>query len=167
MRKSFLGLVAVAVLALFYPSASVQAQSDGTSQVLGDIKDIVFDEVEKRAIEEYYKQFPNRAPKDTGETEDAAEKDKDKKGKAAKGKGRGNGLPPGLAKRDQLPPGLAKRGNRLPPGLMKGDLPPNLEDKLPELPDDVERVTVDDDVLLVQRGTNLILDVIEGVLRQQ
>ena len=73
-------------------------------------------------------------------------------------------MPPGLAKRDQLPPGLAKRGNRLPPDLMKSDLPPELEASLPKLPNNVERVVVDTDVLLVQKGTDLILDVIERII---
>lgn len=173
MRRILVGLVTLAALTLIYPVSDVQAQTQTTSQVLGDIKNILFEEAERRAIEEYYKRFPSRVPQDgntpTEDTEEKAEKDKSKKGKGkgAKGKGRGNGLPPGLAKRDQLPPGLAKRGNQLPPGLMKGDLPPDLEKELPELPNDVERVTVDNDVLLIQRGTNLILDVIEGVLRQQ
>lgn len=167
MLKTFVGLVVLGAAALFYPASDAQAQSQGTSEVVGDIKDIVFEEIEKRAIEEYYRQFPDRAPKNNDENQDDAQGKKDKKDKGAKGKGRGAGLPPGLAKRDQLPPGLAKRGNQLPPGLMKGDLPPELENKLPKLPDDVERVTVDDDVLLIQRGTNLILDVLEGVLRQQ
>ena len=95
----------------------------------------------------------------------SAKKNKGKeKDKSAKGKGHGNGLLPGLAKRDQLPPGLAKRGNRLPPGLMKSDLPTDLEETLPKLPDNVERVVVDTDILLVQKGTDLILDVMEGIL---
>ena len=55
------------------------------------------------------------------------------KGKG-KGKGRNKGMPPGLAKKQQLPPGLqrrvAKHGS-LPPGLAKRDLPDDLERELP------------------------------------
>ena len=47
------------------------------------------------------------------------------------------------------------------------DLPPDLENKLGDLPKNVERVIVDDDVLLVQKGTDLILDVLEGVIKGQ
>ena len=169
MYQLFLGLISALVLTFVVPATSAIAQTSGTSQVVGDIADIVFKEVEKRAIEEYYKRVPG-AKKDTDEgdkEESEVKKSKGKKDKGAKGKGRGNGLPPGLAKRDQLPPGLAKRGNQLPPGLMKSDLPPDLENELPDLPADVERVVVDDDVLLIQRGTDLILDVLEGVIRQQ
>ncbi len=45
--------------------------------------------------------------------------------------------------------------------------PPDLENKLGDLPKNVERVIVDDDVLLVQKGTDLIPDVIEGVIKGQ
>jgi hypothetical protein len=171
MRQIFLCLTSLVALVLLAAASPTVAQTQGTDQVVGDIANIIFKEAEKRAIEEYYKRFPGaktESDEDTkGEDESEAKKDKGKKDKKAKGKGRGNGLPPGLAKRDQLPPGLAKRGNRLPPGLMKSDLPPNLEKGLPDLPEDVERVVVDDDVLLVQRGTDLILDVLEGVIRGQ
>lgn len=169
MRQIFLCLTWAVALVLLVAASPAIAQTQGTNQVVGDLADIVFKEVERRAIEEYYKRVPGAKDESDDDTKDESEakKDKGKKDKKAKGKVRGNGLPPGLAKRDQLPPGLAKRGNRLPPGLMKSDLPPDLEKELPELPKEVERVVVDDDVLLVQRGTDLILDVLEGVIRQQ
>ena len=163
MRTFMIGLMTAIAAIFVFSSSGVMAQSQGTNQVLGDIKDIIFEEAEKRIIEEYYKNLPSRADAKTEDEDDSAKKGKGKKDKSAKGKGRGNGLPPGLAKRDQLPPGLAKRGNQLPRGLMRGDLPPG---KLPKLPDDVERVVVDSDVLLIERGTSIILDVLEGVLRQ-
>lgn len=166
MRAFICSLVLGVAAVIFSPGQHAIAQSQGANQVLGDIADIVFKEVEKRAIEEYYKRFPVGDTASTETDDSEAKKDKGKKDKSAKGKGRGNGLPPGLAKRDQLPPGLAKRGNQLPPGLMKSDLPPDLEKQLPKLPDNVERVVVDSDVLLVQRGTDLILDVLKGVLKQ-
>jgi hypothetical protein len=157
-----------------FAAMQVQAQSTPPSQgttagsVLGDLADIVFKEAEKRVIEEYYDRVPGAKKTGDEDKDDGGKKAKKKdKGKGASGKGRGNGLPPGLAKRDQLPPGLAKRGNRLPPGLMKGDLPPDLENKLDDLPENVERVIVDADVLLVQKGTDMILDVIEGVIKSQ
>lgn len=145
-------LFALCLAAPAQAQSATAAQSDGKT-----IADIVFKEIEKRAIEEFYKHVPGTASDD--------DKDGKNKGKGAKGNGRGNGLPPGLAKRDQLPPGLAKRGNRLPPGLTKGDLPPDLERRLPPPAKGTERVIVDDDVLLIQKGTNLILDVLEGVLK--
>jgi hypothetical protein len=79
-----------------------------------------------------------------------------------------------------LPPGLAKRGGNLPPGLQKkleknGELPPGLQKRLEPLPDDLnrqlpalpeywERVIVEHDVILLDRRTNRILDIIENVI---
>ncbi len=164
----------IVVLLALMLGQHAHAQSTPPAQgqsVLGEIANIVFEEAERRVIKEYYDDVPGaKATNEQDKDEDkdkskAAKKSKGKnKDKSAKGKGRGHGLPPGLAKRDQLPPGLAKRGNRLPPGLMKSDLPPELEKTLPELPDNVERVVVDTNIILVEKGTDLILDVMEGVL---
>lgn len=165
MRLLLLALLGVFTVTQAHAQSTPPIQGTGSGGVIGDIADIVFKEAEKRVIEEYYDRVPGAKPANDGEDKDKS--GKKAKDKDAKGKGRGNGLPPGLAKRDQLPPGLAKRGNQLPPGLMKGDLPPDLENKLGDLPKNVERVIVDDDVLLVQKGTDLILDVLEGVIRGQ
>jgi len=100
---------------------------------------------ERRAIEEYYRKV-------------------DDKKKAKKG------LPPGLAKRGgNLPPGLQKkleRDGQLPPGLQKRiePLPVELDRRLPRLPETWERVVVERDVILIDRRTNRILDIIENVI---
>lgn len=98
----------------------------------------------------------------------AIKKSKKAKKSKGRGKGRGKGLPPGLAKRDSLPPGLQKRLEKhgtLPPGLAKRDIPAGLESKLPELPPGLERIIAGDDVVLLEKATGKILDVIEGVLK--
>ncbi len=88
------------------------------------------------------------------------------KGKKSKKKG----LPPGLAKRGgDLPPGLQKkldRGGQLPPGLQKRlePLPTDLDHRLPRLPEHWERVVVERDIVLIDRRTNRILDIIEDVI---
>jgi hypothetical protein len=85
-------------------------------------------------------------------------------------KGKAKGLPPGLAKRGgNLPPGLQKhleRNGRLPPGLQKRlePLPVELSRQLPPLPEQWERVIIERDVILLDRRTNRILDIIEDVL---
>ena len=103
-----------------------------------DVVDIVFTEVERRLIHDYF-----GVPVPHG--------------------GGGGGLPPGLAKREQLPPGLAKR-DQLPPGLAKRDLPPDLEHRLGLSRYGTRRVIVGNDVLLIQAATGLVLDVIEDVV---
>ena len=98
---------------------------------------------ERRIIEEYYH-----------------------KSKKAKQKG----LPPGLAKRGgNLPPGLQKqldKNGRLPPGLQKRlePLPVDLDRRLPRLPEYWERVILERNVILIDRRTQRILDIIENVV---
>lgn len=67
--------------------------------------------------------------------------------------GGSEGLPPGLAKRDRLPPGLERqlqRNGHLPPGLEKKmrPLPRSCEVRLPRLPSDITRVVVGNYVIL-------------------
>lgn len=98
---------------------------------------------ERRAIENYYRQSS---------------------------KGKAKGLPPGLAKRGgNLPPGLQKhleKNGQLPPGLQKRlePLPVDLDRRLPRLPEYWERVVLERDVILIDRRTNRILDIIENVI---
>lgn len=93
---------------------------------------------------------------------------KDKKGKGKdKGKSKHKGLPPGLAKRDQLPPGLQKqldRNGRLPAGLAKRDLPADLMSKLTKRSTSQDVIIVDNDVVLLDKTTGIILDVIKDVV---
>jgi len=98
---------------------------------------------ERRLIEEYYRQAHQN---------------------------KGKGLPPGLAKRGgNLPPGLQKhleKNGQLPPGLQKRlePLPVDLDRRLPLLPEDWERVVLERDVILIDRRTNRILDIIENIV---
>jgi hypothetical protein len=75
----------------------------------------------------------------------------------------GKGLPPGLAKRGgHLPPGLAKR-DRLPPGLQGDSLPYELERKLSRLPSSCVRVRIGQDIVLMDRNTRVVFDVVYGI----
>ncbi|MCL5288554.1 MAG: hypothetical protein M1453_11260 [Acidobacteria bacterium] len=82
---------------------------------------------------------------------------------------RGN-LPPGLANRDRLPPGLEKqlreRGT-LPPGLQKRfqPLPDDLERQLPRLPAGYKRGVVAGNVILMNDKTSVIVDIIRNVMQ--
>jgi hypothetical protein len=77
--------------------------------------------------------------------------------------GRERHLPPGLAKRrGGLPPGLAKRG-RLPPGLQREPLPYELEARLTALPAGYVRMRVGPDIVLLDGRTQVIVDVVYGV----
>ncbi|WP_275098149.1 hypothetical protein [Sedimenticola hydrogenitrophicus] len=111
----------------------------------------VFSEIERRTIAEYYRGRFGQP---------AYEQQRDKAAKKQKG------LPPGLARRDRLPPGLERqleRNGHLPPGLEKRELPEGLERLLPPRRPEYQRVVVDNDVLLIELATGLILDILRDV----
>lgn len=81
------------------------------------------------------------------------------------GAGQKKRMPPGLAKRGgQLPPGLAKR-DTLPPGLQRESLPAELEAELTHVPTSYARVRVGGDIVLLDRRTQVIVDVARGIAR--
>lgn len=170
-------------------TSSSLAMAQGASDVL---RDAVFSEIEKRIIGEHFGidvkdvmqngAMPEWAVKsderdeddleeddeDKRDKKDKVRKDKGKKDKDHKNKGKSKGLPPGLAKRESLPPGLQKQldeKGRLPHGLAKRDLPDDLAAKLPKRPDDQSVVVVDADVVLIDKATGVILDVLKDVVR--
>ncbi len=81
------------------------------------------------------------------------------------------GLPPGLAKRgEDLPPGLEKqlrRNGTLPPGLQKKirPFPPTLLDQLRPLPSGYRYGIVDEHVVIYRPDTFLIADIILHIVR--
>lgn len=81
--------------------------------------------------------------------------------------GRQSDLPPGLAKKRHLPPGLQKhleRDGRLPPGLEKRSLPSDLDRRLSRLPGGYGRVIVGRDVLIINTSTDEILDILRDIV---
>jgi len=84
---------------------------------------------------------------------------------------RNSDLPPGLAKRGgNLPPGLEKhleRDGTLPPGLQKRlqPCPVELERQLPRLPADYRRVVLGAHIMILNRNTNVIVDILKDVAR--
>jgi hypothetical protein len=83
----------------------------------------------------------------------------------------GKGLPPGLAKRNgDLPPGLEKqlqRNGTLPPGLQKKMQPCPIEitRQLPPLPPDYQRSVIGASIVVFNRRTNIVVDVMADVVR--
>ncbi len=76
-------------------------------------------------------------------------------------------IPPGLARKDKLPPGLQKhiieRGT-LPPGLEGRRLPVTLERTLSPLKPGYIRLRIGGDVFLLDEKTRVVFDVIWNVL---
>lgn len=73
-------------------------------------------------------------------------------------RGRSGALPPGLEK--QL-----KRNGKLPPGLRGRDLPPGLKSRLPPPSRGTKRVILGNDVVLVEKATNVVLDILRDVVK--
>jgi Ni/Co efflux regulator RcnB len=74
-------------------------------------------------------------------------------------------LPPGLARHDRLPPGLEKQlrvKGTLPPGLRKKmyPCPEEVERQLPPPPPGCEHTVIGGHVVLVNRSTYVVLDII-------
>lgn len=83
----------------------------------------------------------------------------------------GSGLPPGLAKRNgSLPPGLEKqleRNGTLPPGLQKKlqPCPVEITSQLPSLPPTYQRSVIGAHIVVFNKSTNIIVDVMKDVVR--
>jgi hypothetical protein len=80
-----------------------------------------------------------------------------------------SGLPPGLAKKEKLPPGLERQlreKGTLPPGLQKKiqPLPPTLEKQMRILPTGIRRVVVAGNVILMNEKTHMIYDIVRNAI---
>jgi len=179
MRLSLLTGVAFLALTLGLPSLPATAQSaqpgasgTGASGGSPSIGDIVIGAVERRVLQDYFqrtlddwrRQRAAAGDEDGGEGGEAGEGNQGKNKNKHKNEGKNKGFPPGLAKRGELPPGLAmqlQRNGHLPPGLEYRDLPADLYNQLPPLPHGYRYGLVDNKVLLIQAATNTIMDVLE------
>ena len=123
----------------------------------GDVH-ISFGDDEQRAIKDYYGR----------EIIEKAQEKAEKEGNGH-GKGKKKGLPPGLAKKNKLPPGIQKqleRGAVLPADLEREmqPLPRDLEIKLKPLPSPEQvRVTIGTDIVILDKTTRKVLDVMRDV----
>ncbi len=172
MRVLAFLLMAATAMAVASPAARAQSTAQPS------VTDIVFSEIEKRILKEVlgdgrYEANGDGTYRKTGHDGkyDDLEQGRDGKfygKKKDKGEpGRGKGLPPGLAKKGKLPPGLQKqleRNGRLPPGLAANPLPYEAVVNLPPPANGTERAIVDTSVVLLEKGTGLILDVLKDVL---
>lgn len=165
MKRMLWVLVAALALVLSLPAAAAQGKSQGKGKAEAKGKS---------------------AEKEKGKSEQEREREKERERLAARGRAFGKaeiriirewfgkksnleGLPPGLAKRHELPPGLQRHLERygtLPPGLQKRlhPLPRSLRVRLPKTPAGVERVIVAGSVILMEKRTSKILDIIDDVM---
>jgi len=166
-------IISTLALGAFLVPASADAQ--GSRKALNNDNQIttsdvilsrIFTEVERELIGEYYKnsELYDKKKSKRGLPPGLAKKDRLPPGleKHLEKSGR---LPPGLAKKDRLPPGLEKhleKSGRLPPGLEKRLLPDELSSRLPRRDNNTIRRIVGDDVVLLDAATDLVLDIIRA-----
>ncbi|MEO5924396.1 MAG: hypothetical protein ABIR70_11270 [Bryobacteraceae bacterium] len=133
--RTFVILLSLSLLAL---NANAQGKSKGKGKgkaSQSSIGIVVFTEVDRNVISDWVRVQPQ------------------------------NGLPPGLQK--GLPPGLQKqlqRNGTLPPGLQKKitPFPVELVRRLPPPPPSCDYLFLDGRALLVNRATNVIIDIFAG-----
>lgn len=114
---------------------------------------IIIDEVARNILYTYYQ----RQLQDYQVTEGP-------QGNGHKNKNKNKDLPPGLAKKGRLPPGIEKqlvRNGQLPPGLQYRDLPPDLIRQLPPVAPGYRYVILNDRVMLIRAATDLIMDILQ------
>jgi len=147
-------ILCVLISPLFSGFSPLVMAADTDSSVIEKAVDAGFSELERQLIRKYFG-VDTDSEKETGEAAGPNKKEKKK------------GLPPGLAKKEKLPPGLERqlqRNGTLPPGLAKRELPADLEQELPEPATGFERAIVENTVVLVERATGRIADIIEDVI---
>ena len=176
------------LIVIFTPALALAAGQDPVVAATQRVLNRVFSEAERAMIEEYFnvntgsgEQCPRKekCKHKHGEGHDGDDdgdgKDKGRHGHGRHGHGSGSGRHEQCRHEGRdgdhgaLPPGLErqlKRNGHLPPGLEGRALPPGLAKNLPATAKGTKRVIIGDDVVLVDSSTQIILDVIKGVLGQ-
>jgi hypothetical protein len=139
-QLTYISVVSVWLLFLFNGCATYPHMSSGVFEAQSDNArvTVAFSDHDRRLIHDYYR---------------------NKKLKR-------RGLPPGLAKKETLPPGLRKqlrKNGTLPPGLAKRNLPYELEERLSQVPGGYVRLRVGGDIILMNKTTEVIVDIIHAI----
>jgi hypothetical protein len=139
------------------------AQSEpGAAQPTGpSVADIVIDEAARHILRNYYERNANAwVVTHPDDEDDGGGNGNNKK----KNKNKHKDIPPGIAKKGTLPPGIYKqlvRNGQIPADVEYHPLPPDLIVQLRPLAPAYRYVIVDDRVLLIQAATRAILDVLQ------
>jgi hypothetical protein len=134
------------------------AQSEPGAQPAGpSVGEVVIDTVARRILHDYY-------ARNAGAWVVAHPDEGGGNGKKNKNKQKHKDIPPGIAKKGTLPPGIYKqlvRNGQIPPEAHYRPLPPDLIVQLPPIAPAYRFVIADDRVMLIQAATNVIMDVLQ------
>ncbi len=130
----------------------------------GEVSGKLITAAEQEIIERYFDTRTRSTQGDSTQTRSTSgkpgkskNKDKDKDKDKDQGKGK-----------KQTPQGIAmklERGGTLPPGIEKTRMPADLARELPRRPADQEMRIVEDNVVLLEKTTGRILDILERAVR--
>ena len=112
---------------------------------------------EKEIIKQYFGGRTGSSQTGTSGGKEREARGKNKGKDKNKGKGAGQ-MPRGIAKKLQ-------RGGTLPPGIARRNLPSPLTRELPRRSAGQELQVIDDNVVLIEKTTSLILDILEHAVR--
>ena len=162
------GSLAVALLVtigLATPSAADEWQGRGNARGHADKQQKSVKKEDKQ-----YDKSAKQADKNKDKDKDRGVFDRDGHVRAIHDYRSSGSLPPGLAKRESLPPGLRRQlreRGELPPGLQKRliGVPYPLASRLPAVPPYYDRYFAGDDLVVVDTRTNRIAAIVRDVLR--
>ena len=160
MKRSTFSVVALLViLGIAAPSAANEWQGRGNARG--------HEAKQHKAVKKEQKQIAKSARK---ADKDGGVFDRDGHARVIRDYRASGSLPPGLAKRESLPPGLRRQlreRGELPPGLQKRlvGVPYPLASRLPGVPRYYERYFAGDDLVVVDTRTNRIAAILRDVLR--
>lgn len=163
-----LGLLTVPAGTAAFAQTAAETAAEAAGRAAAEAAGRIFTQEEARIIRQVLGAATGTQTQEQ-RREEERHREEERKGGSGKGNAKGGSkdMPPGLAKRDSLPPGLARqleRNGRLPPGLEKRRLPDDLQSRLGPAAAGTERVIVDNDVLLIETGTQIILDILQDVI---
>lgn len=149
----------VVTVGLAAPSAAMERQGHGNARGHAAKQDKSEKKQQKQAAKSVRKA-----------DKDVAVFDRDGHARVIRDYGRAGSLPPGLAKRESLPPGLRRQlheRGELPPGLQKRlvTVPGPLGSRLPAVPPYYHRYFAGDDLIVVDTRTNRIAAIVRDVWR--
>jgi len=165
-RRFFGAIVVFSVFALAMPAADAlagQGRGHGRGQAAKPEK-------AKKAEKGERAERSEKADKRSDNRDGAVVVDRDGHVRVIREYAHGGSLPPGLAKREALPPGLRRQlreRGELPPGLQKRlvPVPAPLVTRLPGVPRYYQRYFAGDDLIVVDTRTNRIAVIIRDVWR--
>lgn len=168
-RALFTALVAFSAISIAVPPADA-GQGRGQGRGQGPAKKAEKAEKHENKAEQKADKKADKRDDRRGDTTRVIVVDRDGHHRIIREYALGGSLPPGLAKRESLPPGLRnqlRERGALPPGLQKRlvPVPAPLLTRLPGIPSYYQRYFIGDDLIVLDTRSNNVVAIIRDVWR--